>query len=119
LSRRDEPHWPRLSSASTTKGFAMKSILALLAAIVVGVATYLGTGQADPPKNAEGKKDEVQPAQEEKVVPAGALARLGWDPLRLGHFSGALTPDGKKVVTLSTGAVVHIFEAATGRLLER
>jgi WD40 repeat protein len=44
---------------------------------------------------------------------------LGWDALRLGHFSGALTPDGNKVVTLSTGAVVHIFDAATGKLLER
>ncbi len=114
-----------LSSATAMKGIAMKSILALLAAIGIGVGIYAGTGQADPPKKAEGKKEEVKPAQEENVVqlddplPAGALARLGWDALRLGHFSGALTPDGKKVVTLSTGAVVHIFDAATGRLLER
>jgi RNA polymerase sigma factor (sigma-70 family) len=52
-------------------------------------------------------------------LPAGALARLGWDPLRVGNSRAALTPDGKKVVTLSAGAVVHVFDAATGKLLER
>src|SRR5580704_6829944 len=39
-----------LSSATAMKGLAMKSILALLAAIALGVGIYAGTGQADRPQ---------------------------------------------------------------------
>jgi RNA polymerase sigma factor (sigma-70 family) len=60
-----------LSSASPVKGLAMKSILALLAAIAVGVGIYAGTGQADPPKKAEGQKAEVKPAKVEQQEKAG------------------------------------------------
>src|SRR5262245_11775127 len=52
-------------------------------------------------------------------LPAGAVARLAWDPLRIGHAQAALTADGKKVVALASGAVVHTFDAATGKLLDR
>src|SRR5262245_47007220 len=39
-----------LSPAGAMKGLVMKSILALCAAIAVGIAIYAGMGQADPPK---------------------------------------------------------------------
>src|SRR5438132_7692033 len=57
-----------VGSATAMKGLGMKSILALLAVVAVGVGIYASTGQADLPKKAEGKKEEVKPAQEEKVV---------------------------------------------------
>jgi RNA polymerase sigma factor (sigma-70 family) len=106
----------------------------LLVVVILGVATgaytfavageeqpdtFVTLPQDDKQKDKNPKKDEGHEDIQAMTLPAGALARLGWDALRLGHFSGALTPDGKKVVTLSTGAVVHIFDAATGRLLER
>jgi RNA polymerase sigma factor (sigma-70 family) len=65
------------------------------------------------------EKTQAKTARFGDQLPPGALARLGWDALRLGRFRCALTPDGKRVVTLSDGAVVHIFDATTGRLLER
>ncbi|MBO0699312.1 MAG: PQQ-binding-like beta-propeller repeat protein, partial [Zavarzinella sp.] len=48
-----------------------------------------------------------------------AVARLGWDPLRVGNARAALTRDGKRVVALSAGAVINVFDAATGKWLER
>jgi WD40 repeat protein len=87
---------------------AMVLVLAALGAGVFSLASSGPTGE------------QPAPALPQRFEPnADAGTKLGWDALRLGHFSGALTPDGKKVVTLSTGAVVHIFDATTGRLLER
>src|SRR5262245_24135865 len=45
-----------VSSANSMKGLAMKSILALLAAIAVGAGIYAVTGQAEGPRKVEGKK---------------------------------------------------------------
>ena len=94
------------------KGLAMKSILALLAAIAVGVGIYAGTGQADPPKKAEGKKEEVKPAQEEKVVqmddplPAGSTLRFGTSRFRHGIAVNtmAVSPDGKMAFVANDNA---------------
>ena len=57
-----------VGSATAMKGLAMKSILALLAVVAVGVGIYAGMGPADPPKKAEGKKEEAKPAQGENIV---------------------------------------------------
>jgi len=42
----------------------MKSVLALVAAVALGVGIYAGMSQADPAKPAEGHKEEVKPARE-------------------------------------------------------
>jgi RNA polymerase sigma factor (sigma-70 family) len=75
------------------------------------------------PKAAPPVEEEAQPPTNPPgnplALPAGALARLGWDPLRPGHFRATLTPDGKKVIALSDAGILHVCEAATGKLLER
>jgi RNA polymerase sigma factor (sigma-70 family) len=86
-----------LNSATATKGLAMKAILALLAVIAVGVGIYAGTGQADPPPQAGGNKEEARPARGEHVVqwddplPAGSTMRLGTSRFRQGVGIVAMT----------------------------
>src|SRR5207253_2531367 len=86
-----------LSSATTTKGLAMKSILAMFAAMAVGAGIYAGMGQADPLKKAEEKTEEVKRAQEEKVdqtddpLPAGSTLRFGTSRFRYGTNVKALS----------------------------
>jgi RNA polymerase sigma factor (sigma-70 family) len=106
-----------VSSAGTMKGLAMKSMLALLTAIALGVGTYVGTGQADPQENVAGKKAEVKPAQEKKVVeaddplPAGSTLRFGTSRFRHGvHISTlAISADEKLAVAVNGN---HILGAA-------
>jgi WD40 repeat protein len=84
---------------------------------VAAVAAVWSQPPADPkPPRADGPPAATRT---EPPLPAGAVARLGWDPLRLGHAPAALTADGKRVVAVSAAAVVHVFDAATGRLLDR
>ncbi len=65
-----------VGSATTMKGVAMKSILALLAAIAVGVGIYAGMGQADPPTASGREKggSEAGPGGEGRDN-GGSLAR--------------------------------------------
>jgi RNA polymerase sigma factor (sigma-70 family) len=70
------------------------------------------TGTAAPPTTA------VTSEPDTLALPAGAVARLGWEPLRVGPAKAALSTDGKKVVAVSPG-LVHTFDAATGKLLDR
>jgi RNA polymerase sigma factor (sigma-70 family) len=117
-----------LSSATSMKGLAMKSIFALLAAIAVGVGIYARTGQADPPKKADDKKEDVKPAQEEKVVqkddplPAGSTLRFGTSRFRPGIpvSTLAISADGKLAVAVnghhSLGAA-RVFDLVSGREL--
>ena len=115
-----------LSSATTMKGLAMKSILALLAAIAVGVGIYAGMGQADPPKKAEGKKEEVKPAQEEKVVqmddplPAGSTLRFGTSRFRHGipvvnHGRFRRWQDGLRRQRQRILGATRVFDLVSGR----
>ncbi|HEY7155660.1 MAG TPA: sigma-70 family RNA polymerase sigma factor [Gemmataceae bacterium] len=117
-----------LSSASTMKGLAMKSILALLAATAVGVGIYAGMGQADPSEKAEGKKEELKPAQEEKVVqrddplPAGGTLRFGTSRFRHGIPVSTMTisTDGKIAVAVNGNHVLgtaRVFDLVSGRAL--
>lgn len=117
-----------LSSAATMKGVAMKSILALVAAVALGVGIYAGMSQADPPKQAEGKKEEVEPAQEERDVqrddplPAGSTLRFGTSRFRHGVSIGtmAVSADGKTAVVgtgTRFGGSTRAFDLVSGRAL--
>jgi len=114
-----------VSSAATMKGLAMKSILALLAAFAIGVGIYAGTGQADPPKKAEGKKVEVKPAQEKKVaqmddpLPAGSTLRFGTSRFRHGTLVKTMTVsrDGKMAFVANDNHMPRAFDLASGRVL--
>src|SRR5262249_3965653 len=114
-----------LRSATTTKGLAMKSILALAAAVALGVGIYAGTGQADPPERAEGKKEEVKPAQEEQGVqvddplPAGTTLRFGTSRFRHGWHRNALSvsADGKMALATNDNDVPRAFDLTSGRVL--
>jgi RNA polymerase sigma factor (sigma-70 family) len=120
-----------LSSATTTKGLVMKSILALVAAIALGVGIYAGTGQADAPRQAEEAKEEVKPAQEEPVVqqddplPAGSTLRFGTSRFRHGFSIGvmAVSADGKMAVVGNGtsvsrwGVPTRAFDLVSGRVL--
>jgi RNA polymerase sigma factor (sigma-70 family) len=118
-----------LHSASTMKGLVMKSILALLAATAIGVGIYAGTGQADPPTKMEGKKEEVKPAQEKKVVqrdedplPAGCTLRFGTSRFRHGIpvSTLAISTDGKIAVAVNGNHMLgttRVFDLVSGRAL--
>ena len=119
---------PQLArSAGRVREFALKAVLAAVIGVggVAAAGVMLsadGEGQTPPTSGKElaaetPKKDTIATATE--ALPPGAVARLGWDPLRVGHALATLTPDGKKVVALSAGAVIHIFDSTTGKLLER
>jgi RNA polymerase sigma factor (sigma-70 family) len=103
-----------LRSATTLKGLAMKAILALLAAIPLGVGIYAGMGPSDPPKKAEGKKEEGKPAQEEKGVPAddplpaSSTLRFGTSRFRHGIpvSTLAVSADGKIAVAVNGNHVM-------------
>src|SRR5262245_41985107 len=51
-----------LGSAGTMKGLAMKSILAVLVAVAVGVGIYAGMSPADPSNKTDDKKENAKPA---------------------------------------------------------
>jgi RNA polymerase sigma factor (sigma-70 family) len=117
-----------VSSATTMKGLAMKSILALFAAIAVGFGIYAGMGQADLPKKAERKKKEVKPAQGEKVVqmddplPAGSTLRFGTSRFRHGIpvSTMAVSADGKIAVAVNGNHMMgatRVFDLVSGRVL--
>lgn len=114
-----------LSSATTMRGLTMKSILAILAAIAVGVGIYAGIGNADPPKNSDDKKADAKPAGGENVVqmedpvPAGVALRVGTSRFRYGSRIKALSvsPDGKMALVANDGDLPCVFDLATGRRL--
>src|SRR5262249_35304568 len=105
-----------------------KSILALVAAVALGVGTYAAMSPADPPRQAEGKKEEVKPAREEQDVqwddplPAGSTLRFGTTRFRHGVSIGAMavSADGKTAVvgagTRSSDST-RAFDLVSGRVL--
>ncbi len=114
-----------VGSATAMKGLTMKSILALIAAIAVGVGVYAGMGPAEPPKNAEEKKADVKPAEGENVVqtedplPAGSIFRFGTSRYRYGGRVKAMSvsPDGKTAFATNDNDLPCVFDLATGRRL--
>jgi DNA-binding beta-propeller fold protein YncE len=53
------------------------------------------------------------------ALPAGAIRRLGWSPLRIGNSAFALRRDGKEIIAVSPEGIARRFDARTGRLLGR
>lgn len=119
-----------LRSATTTKGVAMKPILALVGALAIGVGIYAGMSQAEPPKKEEDKKAEVKPARVDKVanqqdpLPAGSTLRFGSSLFRHGESISymSVSADGKIAVvgagTLLTGhGSTRAFDPTSGRAL--
>jgi RNA polymerase sigma factor (sigma-70 family) len=124
--------------ASGMKGLAMKSILASLAAIALGVGIYAAAGSADPvgqpvgPEVANGKAEELAGASANEQKPArvdlygdplpeGAIARLGTVRLRQSGGLRALvfSPDGKSIITGGRSSALHQWDLATGKELRR
>ena len=115
-----------LSSAGAMKGLAMKSILALLAAVAVGVGIYAGTGQADPPKKAEGKREEVKPARRGEgratwMIPCPPAARFASGLPASGTASACKPwpsrPTARWPSSPTTTIVPRVFDLASGRVL--
>jgi RNA polymerase sigma factor (sigma-70 family) len=114
-----------LHSASTMKGVAMKSILAILTAVGVGIGLYAAMGLADPPAKAEGKKEDLKPAHEEKgtqldePLPPGSTLRFGTSRFRHGVSMHAMSvsPDGKTAFVTNDSHMPRVFDLATGRVL--
>lgn len=121
------------TSATGMKGLAMKLIVALLAAVAIGVGVYLGTGQADPPtiaeqKKEEPKKEDVKPADGVRVeavdepLPAGSVLRFGTARFRHGIpvSNMAVSADGKIAVAVNGNHVMgatRVFDLVSGRPL--
>jgi RNA polymerase sigma factor (sigma-70 family) len=117
-----------LGSAGIMKGLAMKSLLALVAAIALGVGIYAGTGEVAPPKIAEAKKEEVKPPQKEQVgqlddpLPTGSTLRFGTSRFRLGIpiSTMAVSADGKLAVAVNPNHILgaaRVFDLVSGRAL--
>jgi RNA polymerase sigma factor (sigma-70 family) len=92
-------------------GFAL-----MLSEHPAGRAGEVTDGEASRAPDA-GRADAAAPGGE--ALPAGAVARLGSNRLRIGDGSVAVSPDGKTLVGLSPGGVVFTFDAASGRELAR
>jgi RNA polymerase sigma factor (sigma-70 family) len=94
---------------------------AMVGAISIGALAIVlsQSPNRDPAPAAKGVSAPPPARTDDVPLPTGAVARVAWDPLRIGHAQAALTPDGKKVIAVGEGAVVHTFDAATGKLLER
>jgi RNA polymerase sigma factor (sigma-70 family) len=88
--------------------------VSLLLAAGLGVSWLLGTPAARPVVAVA----PALPAAPD-ALPAGAIRRLGWSPLRVGNSAFALCPDGKEIVTVSPEGIACRFDARTGRLLQR
>jgi RNA polymerase sigma factor (sigma-70 family) len=114
-----------VNSARTMKGVAMKASLTLLAGIALGVAVYAGMGQTDPPRQAEGKKQQARPDQEDNVaqqedpLPAGSTLRFGTSRFRYGMHIKTLSvsADGKLAFAANDNDVPRVFDLASGRVL--
>src|SRR5438552_913993 len=112
-----------VGSATAMKGLAMKSILALLAVVAVGVGIYAGMGPADPPTNAAEKRAEARPPEGENVVPmedplpAGSTLRFGTSRFRYGSRvkSLSVSPDGKTAFVANDSDLSRVFDLASGR----
>ena len=115
-----------LNSGFAMKGFAMKSILVLFVAIAVGVGVYAGMGQADLPKIADDKREDVKPApaaenvvQRDDPLPAGSTLRFGTSRFRYGSRikTLAVSPDGKTAFAANDNDQPRVFDLATGSVL--
>src|SRR5207244_7728438 len=89
---------------------------------------YVGTGQADAPKKAEGMKEQAKPAEGEKVaqmddpLPAGSTLRFGTARFRHGIpvSNMVVSADGQIAVAVNGNHVMgatRVFDLVSGRAL--
>jgi RNA polymerase sigma factor (sigma-70 family) len=98
----------------------VRGVLLMAACGLAGLAAIAAVSSQPPGPKAPPQADKpLVNTRSEPPLPAGAVAQLGWDPLRLGHAPAALSSDGKRVIAVSAAAVVHVFDASTGKLLDR
>jgi RNA polymerase sigma factor (sigma-70 family) len=103
------------SRIAPVRGILMTAVCGLAGLAAVAAVSSQPPVPKAPPR-ADGPPATTRP---DPPLPAGAVARLGWDPLRMGVARAALAPDGKRVIAVSATGIVHVFEATTGRLLDR
>src|SRR5207253_1169355 len=108
----------RLSGA----GRAFALMIVSVGLLACGLALHPGAREKPPDsppavasRDQQKRKEDARPATR---LPAGAVARFGWSPLRIGNSAYALAPDGKTVVAVSPEGIVRRFDASNGRLLE-
>ncbi len=112
---------PRLWTSWKT--FLIIALLGL-AGVGAGVASRFvllipAAPPAVPPSSVnEGNPPSPHAVRNPDALPDGAVARLGWSPLRIGNAAFALTPDGRTIVTVTPQGLVRRFDANTGQLLE-
>jgi RNA polymerase sigma factor (sigma-70 family) len=109
---------------SLVRGMTMTKLVAALG-LLLGVGLAAGVGALILPRvvsSYEPDQPGAPPAlanASDTPLPAGAVAWLGTDPLRVGEVEIALTADGKKVIALTSAGVVHTIDAQTGSRIER
>ncbi len=115
-----------LSSAGTLKGLVMKSILAFVAAIALGIGIHAGMGPADAPTKAEGTKEDVRPqekkAQPDDRLPAGSVLRFGTTRFRqgVGIVTMAVSADSKTAFVVTGtrfNGSTRAFDLTSGQVL--
>jgi RNA polymerase sigma factor (sigma-70 family) len=113
-----------LTSTSAMKGLAMKSILALVVAVGIGLGLYAGLGGADPPKKGADEKpaEGAKVAQTDDPLPAGSMLRFGTSRFRHGIPVSNLTvsADGKLAVACNGNHMMgttRVFDLTSGRAL--
>lgn len=96
-----------------------------LAGTGAGVASWfvwqtpIASPVVPPSATDDGKLASARAQGNPDALPPGAVARLGWSPLRIGNAAFALTPDGRSIVTVTPEGLVRRFDATTGKLLKR
>src|SRR5437762_2528511 len=100
--------------AATTARGGLVAVAVGLLGLVAGGSCLAGL-PARKPAVAAAPPPPVAP----DALPAGAIRRLGWSPLRIGSSAFALCPGGKEIVAVAPEGIVRRFDARTGRLLER
>jgi RNA polymerase sigma factor (sigma-70 family) len=113
-----------LHSASTMKRLAMKSVLALVTSVALGLGIHAGTGQPAPPAKADGAKarapaPEKTGVQADDPLPAGSTLRFGTSRFRHGvHVKAlAVSPDGKTALVANDNDRPRLFDLVSGRML--
>src|SRR5262245_4859648 len=113
-----------VNSAGTLKGVAMKTILAFVAAIALGIGIHAGTSPADAPTTAEGTQQDVRPqekkAQADDPLPAGSVLRFGTTRFRqgVGIVTMAVSADSKTAFVVTGtrfNGSTRAFDLASGQ----
>jgi RNA polymerase sigma factor (sigma-70 family) len=113
-----------LKTATWTKT-RIAALLLFSASLFGGLATAVAHRPGQKPEQGtqlrKATSDEPRVDQYGDPLPPGAVARMGTIRLRHEGFSSAavFTQDGKAVISAGVDGVVHMWDAATGKRLQR